>query len=389
MATLGSISVGGSVFLNVNGVPTEFIVVHQGLPSSYDSSCNGTWVLAKDIYTLRPYDTGEDNDYVNSDINAWLGGEFFDSLDSELQSKVLRAKIPYIKNGAVMSGIEFTVFLLAVGELSSTLLDYSVGSRLSYFSADTKASRIAYYNGTATIYYLRNPGSEADPDRAQCVDAGGSTYAQRLVADTTFGIRPAMILDPSLMVDAGGSVVFANFKGFANIDGVWRELSGGYSKVNGEWRSVVSGFSKVENAWKEPGQTWAMYAVDRVYEPSAFGSEASFTNPSSSNPYLMASQAKKDGNGNVDWGSTYTATSSTTLRNNFGTYPYCSMSSTLDADGLYKITSVTTTARKRKQVTGWALTSETIGSYIGDVSAKPGTYPENGIQGDYWYVLKE
>jgi hypothetical protein len=65
------------------------------------------------------------------------------------------------------------------------------------------------------------------------------------------------------------------------------------------------------------------------------------------------------------------------------------MSSELNADSLYKITSVTTTARKRKQVTGWALTSETIGAYIGDVSAKPGTYPENGIQGDYWYVLKK
>jgi hypothetical protein len=346
-------------------------------------------VLAKDIYTLRPYDTGEDNDYVSSDINAWLGGEFFNSLDGELQSEVLRAKIPYIKNGAVTSGVEFTVFLLAVGEMSSTLLDYNVGSRLSYFSADTKASRIAYYNGTATIYYLRNPGREADPDRAQCVDASGGTYAQRLVADATFGIRPAMILDPSLMVDAGGSIVFANFKGFANIGGVWRELSGGYSKVKGEWRSVVSGFAKVENAWKEPGQTWEMYAVDRVYEPSTFGSEASFTNPSSSNPYLMASQAKKDGNGNVDWGSTYTATSSTNLRNNYAAYPYCSMSSELNADSLYKITSVTTTARKRKQVTGWALTSETIGAYIGDVSAKPGTYPENGIQGDYWYVLKK
>ena len=37
-------TVGESVFLNVNGVSTEFFVVHQGNPdaSIYDTSCNGT-----------------------------------------------------------------------------------------------------------------------------------------------------------------------------------------------------------------------------------------------------------------------------------------------------------------------------------------------------------
>ena len=402
MVTLGNISVGGSVFLVVKGVPTEFIVVHQGLPSSvYDSSCDGTWVLAKDIYTLRPYDS-TDNDYANSDIHAWLNGTFYGQLDSDTQSVVLQAKIPYIKgvstseSAALMTGangLSSKVFLLSNSEISSsyasTIASGTVkqGSILNYFSADTNTLRIAYYDGAASFWWLRGPYGNYAESAAIVQDTGSPKKNLKVYND--YGIRPAMILDPSLMVDASGSIVFTNFRGFANIEGVWRELSGGFSKVNGEWRAVASGFSKIDNSWNDNKQTWAMYAVNRVYEPNTFDTATTFSNPSSTNPYLMASQAKKDGNGNVDWGNTYTATSSTTLRNNFGTYPYCSMSSTLDADSLYKITSVTTSSRQRQQVTGWALTSETVGAYIGDVSAKAGTYPENGAQGDYWYILKE
>lgn len=49
---IGSLGIGTSVYMNVNNARTEFLVVHQGLPSSdYDSSCNGTWLLMKNIYT--------------------------------------------------------------------------------------------------------------------------------------------------------------------------------------------------------------------------------------------------------------------------------------------------------------------------------------------------
>ena len=48
---ISTLAVGSSVYLNVGGVRKEFLVVHQGKPSSlYDSSCNGTWLLMKDIY---------------------------------------------------------------------------------------------------------------------------------------------------------------------------------------------------------------------------------------------------------------------------------------------------------------------------------------------------
>lgn len=134
--------------------------------------------------------------------------------------------------------------------------------------------------------------------------------------------------------------------------------------------------------------TWAKYYLNQISEPSTFGSEASFSS-SQSWPLLMASQAKKDSNGNVDWGTTYSASSAANLRSNYSKYPYCSFASTLNADNLYMITTASFVSYKRKQVTGWAVTSESAGDYIGDVTGKIGDYPENGIQDGFWYIQQE
>ena len=56
---LSTKAVGSTVKLTVNGKAREFIVVHQGKPSSvYDESCNGTWLLMKDIYENRVWQSG-------------------------------------------------------------------------------------------------------------------------------------------------------------------------------------------------------------------------------------------------------------------------------------------------------------------------------------------
>ena len=48
--TLGSVAAGTVVKLNENNSPVNYIVVHQGLPSSlYDASCSGTWLVRQSI----------------------------------------------------------------------------------------------------------------------------------------------------------------------------------------------------------------------------------------------------------------------------------------------------------------------------------------------------
>lgn len=99
-AKLGSKAVGSIVKLKVNGTAKEFIVVHQGKPGSmYDDSCNGTWLLMKDIYENRVWQSGDINKYESSDIHAYLNSTFLNLFDSNIKDAIKQVKIPYRKNG--------------------------------------------------------------------------------------------------------------------------------------------------------------------------------------------------------------------------------------------------------------------------------------------------
>lgn len=53
---LSDLEIGQTIKLNLNGTPWDWVVVNQGLPSSiYDASCDGTWLLMKDIYENRKW----------------------------------------------------------------------------------------------------------------------------------------------------------------------------------------------------------------------------------------------------------------------------------------------------------------------------------------------
>lgn len=89
-AKLGTKAVGSIVKLNVIGAAKEFIVVHQGKPSSlYDESCDGTWLLMKDIFEATRWHSSDVNNLENSTIHSilnstlsqerrfqWLGSEW-------------------------------------------------------------------------------------------------------------------------------------------------------------------------------------------------------------------------------------------------------------------------------------------------------------------------
>lgn len=215
---LGSMSVGSTVKLKLGGTARDFLVVHQGLPSSmYDSSCNGTWLLLKDIYTTRTWDSSN-NDYKNSDIHSYLNGTFLNLFDNDIKNAIKQVKIPYQNGtgsgGSVASGangLSCKIFLLSGYELGWTTSDNSYfprdGAKLSYFSSGTGSAannkRIAKYNGSATHWWLRSPDTSY-------------TYYVWLVGSSggcngwgyggAYGVRPALVLDSSLSVSDDGSV---------------------------------------------------------------------------------------------------------------------------------------------------------------------------------------
>ena len=63
-----TLSVGSTVKLIENGAAVEYLVVNQGIPensSLYDTSCDGTWLLRKDVHSDRQWNT-QYNTYENS-----------------------------------------------------------------------------------------------------------------------------------------------------------------------------------------------------------------------------------------------------------------------------------------------------------------------------------
>lgn len=205
---LGTKAVGSIVKIKVNGAAKDFIIVHQGLPSSaYDASCNGVWVVMKDIYTTMKWD-GSNNDYLNSDMTAYLNGTFISLIDADIRNAIKQVKIPYTNysNNNVMSGsngLSCKVFLLSGTEVGFGGVSYmnTEGAKLSYF--DSASKRVAYNGSSAAIWWLRSPYT-FNNGSVWNVYADGS--GSSLWYNSSYGVRPAFILPSTLVVSDDGTV---------------------------------------------------------------------------------------------------------------------------------------------------------------------------------------
>lgn len=211
-----TLPVGSTVKLMEGGTAVEYLVVNQGKPSGsslYDNSCDGTWLLRKDIHSNRPWHTSNVNKYESSAINTWLNGEFFNALGSAEQAAIKQVKIPYRKNGGSggtdqsgANGLPAKIFLLSgyeVGWTTSDDSDFPVdGAKLDYFTSGTTTSannkRIAYLSGTDTIWWLRSPSTD-NAGRVWFVRSDGD-YGDYAASDSD-GIRPALILPKTAVFD--------------------------------------------------------------------------------------------------------------------------------------------------------------------------------------------
>nr|DAY77618.1 MAG TPA: tail protein [Caudoviricetes sp.] len=210
-----TLPVGSTVKLMEGGTAVEYLVVNQGKPSGsslYDDSCDGTWLLRKDIHSNRQWNTSEVNKYESSAINAWLNGDYFNTLGSTEQAVIKQVKIPYFKNGGYggpeqsgANGLLCKIFLLSGYEVGWTTSDNQYfpqdGAKLSYFTASSggNSKRIAYLNGSATNWWLRSPGVSF-PSAVWYVSTNGSSNSYS--ASGLGGIRPALILPPTAKFDA-------------------------------------------------------------------------------------------------------------------------------------------------------------------------------------------
>lgn len=212
---ISNFSVGTVVKLNENGVAQDYIIVNQGIPSGsnlYSSSCNGTWLLRKDLIESRAWgDRNSQNLYASSVINSWLNTDMLAKYDSDVQSSIKQVKIPYCPKAYQSTktgedGLECKIFLLSGYEVGLTKAIYSSlpidGATLSYFisgaSAEANSKRVAYLGGTPIHWWLRSP--QYDNESCAAIVASDGTWGS-FIRINTLGIRPALIMPFETLID--------------------------------------------------------------------------------------------------------------------------------------------------------------------------------------------
>lgn len=216
---LGTKSVGSIVKLKENGAAVNYIVVHQGRPSSsYDTSCDGTWLLRQDIAENRVWDSGNSNVLESSDIQSYLNGTWINRYDTDIRNAIKQVKIPYRQNGGSSgadrngaNGLSCKIFLLSGREVGFTNNESSYfpndGSKLDYFISGNTSSaqqrRVANLNGSATGWWLRSPNTSGTGS-VWLVYSSGS--CSNWSAGNSYGVRPALVLPSTLLVSDDGSI---------------------------------------------------------------------------------------------------------------------------------------------------------------------------------------
>ena len=272
---LSAKGVGSVVKIKVNGTLRNFIVVHQGKPSSiYDASCDGTWLLMEDIYETRQWHSSNVNDYANSTIHSYLNSTFLNLIDANIRAQIKQAKIPYrpgsgtsqsVNSGA--NGLSAKIFLLSdreVGYTQSNVNQYIVndGAKLSYFQdGNGTTEKIAKLNGSAASWWLRSPYTSVSAYAWNVYSDGGAGNGGCTHA---YGVRPALILPSTLLVSDDGSVntntapstpgsitVPGSINGGDSITVSWGASSDAENNLEGyELERSVNGGSSWSNVYK-------------------------------------------------------------------------------------------------------------------------------------------
>ena len=294
--TLSSKAIGSTIKLKVNGSAKDFIVVHQGKPSSvYDDSCNGTWLLMKDIYTTSTF--GNNNSYKDSSIHTYLNGTFYNLIDSDIRAAIKQVKIPYLNgtgggDGSLATGangLSTKVFLLSGYEVGWTTSDDinfpKDGIRLAYFGSGSggNSKRVAYNGSSADRWWLRSPHTD-NHGSVWAVNTEGSYDAGRWNYHSD-GVRPALILPSTLFVSNDGTVstntapstpwnisVPSSIMGGTNISISWAKSSDAESNLAGykverstdggsSWSQIYQGTATSTTNNVAFGTTSVMYRV--------------------------------------------------------------------------------------------------------------------------------
>lgn len=208
------LEVGEIVSFDIWDMNLDFIVVHQGNPNTsiYDSSCNGTWLLCKDLYKTSGMGS-KGLRYDNTTLYSSLNSDIFTTLNPKVQACVKDVKIPYYVFSATWddeysyykytktsykgsSGLSAKLFLLSRSEMNDSSYPDD-GSCLSYFNHTTNIEdyRIAFTlsSGSGGTYWLRTPAENRNNTTGFSVVREAGSFNSTLVSYSAY-VRPACII---------------------------------------------------------------------------------------------------------------------------------------------------------------------------------------------------
>ena len=204
--TLAAQAVGSTVTLKVDGSDTAFLVVHQGNPDPdvYDPSCEGTWLLMKNVYSQRPW--GSASCYADAPVHTWLNSNFLELLDSGIRPAVKTVRLPYAEGSDVHTGAEGVsaqIFLLSMREMGTPAAQKTgladEGALLDYFTdGDGGADPL---RASSARYWTRSPYTGGGGNVWSV--AGESGICSYRAGSSSYGVRPALILPQAMPVEDG------------------------------------------------------------------------------------------------------------------------------------------------------------------------------------------
>lgn len=197
---ISNLPVGSIVNLEHDGALVPHIVVHQGLPSNYyDASCNGTWLIRKDIAALSVFLTDSsggvpvNGGYTSGTCTArkYVENTYYPKYSDKVKQCVKTIKMYDLNHST-------KCFLLQSFEASTTWVyppsgGASFKATLDYFTNDTR--RIANYNGSATAWWLADIDSGHGPYVYPYYITSTGDYDSWSYASDQKGIRPTIIFD--------------------------------------------------------------------------------------------------------------------------------------------------------------------------------------------------
>ena len=215
--TLGSLSVGTTVYIKESDEPVPYLIVKQSQASIlYSGTISGTWLLRKNLLNGQQWNNTNANNFANSSIYTWLNNTFIQNFSENVQSYIGTIKIPYYTGGSSgttysgSNGLSCKAFLLSGSEVGIT--NESVpheGNVLDYFetgdSASAKQKRIANNSlNQPSNWWLRTP-SGVNNYMVYYINTTGGTDLQSAIG--SFQPRPAIVMFKSTIVDDDNNII--------------------------------------------------------------------------------------------------------------------------------------------------------------------------------------